>query len=266
MKRTVPFTKTITFKTMIAEITDIEVSHNLELTDNYELEGDILVDGKYKMHEASQIEEEFHYKLPFLISIDQKYNLSNLDISIGDFYFEIINEEDLKINVEIDIDGLEEKTQKPEIISTKVSLEQEELLDLEEELVRNDFDMEIPVEIEDSYEKFEFKDNPLNQLAKEIEEDLNYEMEIDSPKVEVNNYMPEKNTTSSTNMSSIFSALASSEETFSTYYVYIVRENDTIESIVDKYNTTKDELQNYNDLTEVKIGSKLIIPCSSHYE
>lgn len=261
MKRSVPFTKTITFKTMIAEITDIEVSHNLELNDNYELEGDILVDGKYKMHEASQIEEEFHYKLPFLISIDQKYSLNNLDVSIGDFYFEIINEEDLKINVEIDIDGLEEK--QLDSISTKVSLEQEELLDLEEELVRNDFDMEIPVETNDSYEKFEFQDSPLNQLSKEIEENLNYEVNFDSPKVEVNSY---KSETTNTNMSSIFSALASSEETFSTYYVYIVRENDTIESIIDKYNTTKDELQNYNDLTEVKIGSKLIIPCASKNE
>ena len=35
MKKVVPFTKTITFRTMIAEITDIEVTHTLELKDNY---------------------------------------------------------------------------------------------------------------------------------------------------------------------------------------------------------------------------------------
>ena len=110
MKRTIPFTKTITFRTMIAEITDIEVSHTLELKENYEIEGDILVNGKYKMTDASQIEEEFNYKLPFMIELDSKYDTKNMEIVIGDFYFEIINEEDLKINVEIDINGLEEKT------------------------------------------------------------------------------------------------------------------------------------------------------------
>ena len=35
MKRTVPFTKTITFRTMISEITDIEVTHNLKLENDF---------------------------------------------------------------------------------------------------------------------------------------------------------------------------------------------------------------------------------------
>ena len=108
MKKVVPFTKTISFRTMIAEITDIEVNHTLALNENHEVVGDILVDGKYKMTDASQIEEEFHYKLPFTIDIDERYNLDNLEIIISDFYFEIINEEDLKINVEIEMDGIEE--------------------------------------------------------------------------------------------------------------------------------------------------------------
>ena len=55
MKKTVPFTKQIHFKTMIAEITNIEVTHNLEVKENNNIEGDILVDGLYKIHEASQI-------------------------------------------------------------------------------------------------------------------------------------------------------------------------------------------------------------------
>ena len=80
MKKVVPFTKTITFKTMIAEVTDIEVTHNLKLKDDNEISGDILVDGRYKMTDASQIEEEFHYKLPFVINIDDKYDLDNMEI------------------------------------------------------------------------------------------------------------------------------------------------------------------------------------------
>ena len=276
MKKVVPFTKTISFRTMIAEITDIEVNHTLELNENHEVVGDILVDGKYKMTDASQIEEEFHYKLPFTIDIDEKYNLDNLEIIISDFYFEIINEEDLKINVEIEMDGIEEN-KLPKLEEKKESLEEvSEVLDTEEDFVRNkEDDILIPVEIEEKKEKLEVpQNNPLHKLAEEIKKDILTE---DIPLVEVTKQEAKKeikkettgvkqekdNNTSSTNMSSIFSSLASSEETFSTYYVYMVRETDTIESIIDKYQTTKEELQNYNDLTNVKVGSKLIIPCAS---
>ena len=48
MKKVVPFTKTISFRTMIAEITDIEVNHTLALNENHEVVGDILVDGKFE--------------------------------------------------------------------------------------------------------------------------------------------------------------------------------------------------------------------------
>ncbi len=277
MKKVVPFTKTISFRTMIAEITDIEVNHTLALNENHEVVGDILVDGKYKMTDASQIEEEFHYKLPFTIDIDERYNLDNLEIIISDFYFEIINEEDLKINVEIEMDGIEEN-RLPKLEEKKNSLEEvSEVLDTEEDFVRNkEDDILIPVEIEEKKEKLEVpQDNPLHKLAEEIKKDILTE---DIPLVEVTKQEAKKeikkettsvkqekdNNTSSTNMSSIFSSLASSEETFSTYYVYMVRETDTIESIIDKYQTTKEELQNYNDLTNVKVGSKLIIPCASN--
>ena len=276
MKKVVPFTKTISFRTMIAEITDIEVNHTLALNENHEVVGDILVDGKYKMTDASQIEEEFHYKLPFTIDIDEKYNLDNLEIIISDFYFEIINEEDLKINVEIEMDGIEEN-KLPKLEEKKESLEEvSEVLDTEEDFVRNkEDDILIPVEIEEKKEKLEVpQNNPLHKLAEEIKKDILTE---DIPLVEVTKQEAKKeikkettgvkqekdDNTSSTNMSSIFSSLASSEETFSTYYVYMVRETDTIESIIDKYQTTKEELQNYNDLTNVKVGSKLIIPCAS---
>ena len=276
MKKVVPFTKTISFRTMIAEITDIEVNHTLALNENHEVVGDILVDGKYKMTDASQIEEEFHYKLPFTIDIDDKYNLDNLEIIISDFYFEIINEEDLKINVEIEMDGIEEN-KLTKLEEKKESLEEvSEVLDTEEDFVRNKEDnILIPVEIEEKKEKLEVQqDNPLHKLAEEIKKDILTEevplVEVEKQeakkeiKKETTNVKQEKdNNTSSTNMSSIFSSLASSEETFSTYYVYMVRETDTIESIIDKYQTTKEELQNYNDLTNVKVGSKLIIPCAS---
>lgn len=53
-------------------------------------------------------------------------------------------------------------------------------------------------------------------------------------------------------------------EKYSTYRVYIVTEEDTIESILNKYQIDKEELSNYNDLTNICTGSKLIIPSISN--
>ena len=59
---------------------------------------------------------------------------------------------------------------------------------------------------------------------------------------------------------SLFDNFDDSTETYATYKVCIVKENDTLESIVLKYNITKEILEQYNDTSEIKIGDKLIIP------
>lgn len=63
---------------------------------------------------------------------------------------------------------------------------------------------------------------------------------------------------------SLFSSFKDSDETFATYSVYIFRANDTIEMIMDKYQVTKEELESYNDLSSLTIGSKVIIPTNIH--
>ena len=207
MKKVVPFTKTILFKTHIAEITEIEVNEDLILDENNEVKGDILVDGKYKTTEASMLEEEFHYELPFVIAIDDKYIADNIEIEIQEFNYEIINEEELKVNINIALDNLEEKEE----------IREEEIL--------------IPVEIEED--------------IKEVEEEVETLEKED------------------TNINSIFTNLTNDNETYSTYHVYIVKEADTLEYILDKYKINKEELSNYNDISSINIGDKLIIPCSN---
>ena len=49
-------------------------------------------------------------------------------------------------------------------------------------------------------------------------------------------------------------------DTYVTYNVHIYREKDDINEIIKKYNTTKEELEEYNDLSNITIGSKIIIP------
>lgn len=59
---------------------------------------------------------------------------------------------------------------------------------------------------------------------------------------------------------SLFGNMDDSTETYTTYKIYIVRETDTIESIMLNYNVSKEDLEVYNDLKDLKIGDKLIIP------
>lgn len=50
------------------------------------------------------------------------------------------------------------------------------------------------------------------------------------------------------------------KDKYTTYKVYIVEENDTIESICTKYSVSKEELEKYNDLINFKTKDKIIIP------
>lgn len=51
-----------------------------------------------------------------------------------------------------------------------------------------------------------------------------------------------------------------SEDSYVTYNVYILRNNDNVDTILDKYKITKEELEKYNDLSDLKVGDKLLIP------
>lgn len=45
-----------------------------------------------------------------------------------------------------------------------------------------------------------------------------------------------------------------------TYKIYIVKENDTLEKIMENYKVDREELKKYNDLDNIKLGDKIIIP------
>ena len=54
------------------------------------------------------------------------------------------------------------------------------------------------------------------------------------------------------------------DDSFSTYYVYIVRDGDSISSIMDKYHVSREDLEKYNDIDQVSTGDKILIPSVSH--
>ena len=273
MKKVIPFTKEIPFKTMISEITDINLEHDLEIFDNT-IEGNFIVSGKYKMTDASVIEEEFLHKLPFTIEMDDKYDLADSRISINDFYFEIINEEILKVNIEVLIDGFKDQPLRSEISldvddirkTLEVNMNDTELMNKEEVLAPSNVDIKIDeMEVKQNEAMMEAVEKiKINDISEPIKVEVPSNIEVlDIDSSVTNNSQSNSMTAIDDGVSSIFSSM-SSDETFSTYHVYIVRENDTLEQILDRYKIGKEEVGNYNDLNDIKVGSKLIIPCSSN--
>lgn len=212
MRKIIPFKKDIELETNIAEISSISLEHTLKLKEENLVSGEFIVSGTYKITEASLNVNPFEYKLPFDISIDKKYDTTNIDVDINDFYYEIINNQILEVNIEVVLEGLEEKSEEEERILTEEKIET--LNENEEET---------------------------NQKETNIQENIEENREID------------------TNVKSIFNDLDENER-YSIYKVHIVTENDTTESIISEYDITREELEAYNDLTDLKIGDKLIIP------
>ncbi len=220
MKKIVPFTKDIIFDTNIYEINSISLEHTLSLKEDNIITGEFIVSGSYKMTEASINVDEFAYNLPFEISIDKKYNTKNVSVDINDFYYEIIDNKILSVNIEVSIDNLEEKEE------TKLFEEVREI----ENLAHN----ENKIAKEETRE--EIKDISTQKDNKIINEEHQNEV-----------------------ITSIFDDLDNNEN-FVTYKVHIITENDTVETILQKYEVPISTLEAYNNLSDLKIGDKIIIP------
>ena len=107
MKKIIPFTSDIKFNTKIYEITSISLEHNLKIEDNNVVTGEFIISGDYKMNDTSINSEPFIHGIPFDITLDTKYDMDRIKLDIDDFKFEIINEEVLRVNIDVLIEGIE---------------------------------------------------------------------------------------------------------------------------------------------------------------
>lgn len=228
MKNIIPFKKDVIFKTNLSEITSISLENTLNLKDNT-ISGDFIISGDYKISDNSTTVEPFELNIPFEIIMDDRFDTSKATIDIDDFYYEIINNNVLSISIDVLVDHLIEK---PVI----------ELEDLTEVVpVRTVLDYE-----EDNME--ETKEEVIEERCIE-EEDVLPRKDLEKTEIE------EK-------INSIFNNSSFVDEAYVTYNVFIIRDGDTLDSILEKYNVTKEELEKYNDLSNLQLGDKLIIPNS----
>ncbi len=235
MKQIISFKKDLPFKTKVSDITSISLEREIKVEEEGIVSGVFHITGDYKMNEGSINREEFSFDLPFDITLDPRYDISTVKADIDDFSYDLEND-NLKIDIElfIEADYLEENYKEITLdISDKDNLEE-----------RN-------IDKEENVEKKEDRELEKEDIIEMDNTDLFKEIPIQD--IKENKETDEKITTD------LFSNLDETE-TYVTYYVYIVKEDDNIDKIMNKYGVTKEELEDYNDLSNIKIGDKLIIP------
>lgn len=234
MKKKINIEKRIDFPTMVGEITAISLEKDLKFVSEDEIEGNLILSGKYKLTEASRLEEDFNYKIPISINLMEKLDINTCTIEISNFTYDMQKENIMICTIELLIDGLE-------------------LLEEENRECDGDIkEIEIPVKEEINKivqtKETEKETKEENTTIEEKKEVISKEkaMEIADKKIA----KPDMN---------IFN-INDDTETYGTLLVYIVKENETINTIITKYKTTVEELEKYNNLKDLTTGTKLIIP------
>ncbi len=225
MKRIIPFVKDIDFNSNISEVTGIALEHNLKLENDDSVVGNFNVSGKYKTSNVSINEQNFEKVIPFDITLDDKYDSTKITIDIDDFYYEIINEKALRIHIDVLVDNLVYKEKK-------------------NDEVKED---NLPVNVIHQEER-EINDNMINNVL------INNEEEQIKTKENLN-----KNNL----VNDLYETFKTEDDNYITYKVHIIRENETIDNVLEKYNITKEELEKYNALDNILLGSKIIVPLSN---
>ena len=267
MRQIITLEKEIAFKTMVGEITSISLEPDLAFINDSEIEGNLVISGTYKMTEASTIEEEFNYKIPVEIMLTSSLDEEKRKIDINNFTYGIVNEESLEVKIEVLIEGLEKVDIDVIEEDSEEVLEEEKLEDTKED-VREEKSSSAEVlddaMAEDDIEVLKTENEEINDDALPNFDDVSNKINLEEETVSLNKSADVEVKTNNENnkevMDSIFESFANTEETYATYSVYILREDDNLEEVMAKYKTNRETIAEYNDLDNLKIGTKLIIP------
>ncbi len=233
MRKVISFDKKLEFKTMIGEVTSISLDPNLSFSDDSDISGDLVISGKYKLTAASRLEDDFVFSLPVEIALSEKLEEETRNVYIDDFRYEVEEDDTLNCQIDLVVEGVEK-------------------IEVDEDSSFSEENLEKIEEIQISSDSSDMREQSIS------EEQITNEIVLDNTDIEeVAEVEPEKE---GHNVGSLFSSFKDSDESFATYSVYIVRENDTIDTIMNKYQVHREELEDYNDLDNLIIGTKIIIP------
>lgn len=268
MKENKRIEKELLFKNNIKDITSISLDSDYKIS-NKEINGNFIITGEYKIHEVSINREKFNFKIPFKYQLQDDLDETTVNVEITNFEYDY-NKDELIVNIEYDItadkkdvlifdneESLEEflSSREVEVVDTRLD-------DIKDKIEEDSKDNEIKnieertnetSEVENNIELVEIKEELVdvertNETSEEAVEDsieIDNNINIEREKVETDD---------------IINNIGTIEDGFITYKVYTIKENESLESIVVKYHTTIDELKEYNDLNNLSVNDKLIIP------
>lgn len=225
MNQKIEFKKDCMLKTYVSSITDISLTHDYKILDDT-IEGYFDVTGSYKVTMSSVETEDFMFTIPFTIALSSLIDKDTIDLKLSDFNYSV-EKDVLHLKMFLDMDYQE--------IEIKEDIEDNEEID---NMINDLMDKESTTNI---------------KSPSEFHNEVMLDNVIDS-KEEVST----KEKVSEKNFNTIFNEVK--ESNFSKYKVYIMRSEDTLESILVKYNVTMDEIKEYNDIDNINIGSKIVIP------
>lgn len=230
----IPFTKDIDLERKIFEITSISLEHEIKIEENT-LKGNFIVTGDFKSHEVSVNKEAFSYVLPFEIDLLENIDADSVEFMIDDFTYEVVDSSILRVNIDFNVVGnileVQEEEAKEEIFRDATELfkeQEEEVLDSQTE------EVEIEKEEMIEEEKEEKKDEDVR-----LEENQGIGKKVED---------------------TIINSISGAEEEYATYHIHMVSDGESVETICTMYNSNVNILSEYNDLTSLTEGDKLIIP------
>lgn len=269
VKKIIPFRKDLEFNTPLYEVTSISLEHHLTKKSDTLISGNFIISGDYKQTESSENKDPFNFTLPFDIALATKIDLDDMLLDVDDFYYET-GKNTLKVNIDLLLDATEigepekEKEDRENINGKDV-----------ESIDSNTYNDNEASRVPDEFNDVNYKKPQLENLPNSLDnsgvslDDIQNDNFMDS----INNDNVSDNGTSNIvnsnininenqNINENNNLFASFEtaDTYTAYRVYLIKEEDTIDTILKKYNVTKDDLSAYNDLSDIKYGDKIIIP------
>lgn len=247
--------KELLFKNNIKDITSISLDSNYKIEGN-KIVGNFIIDGEYKIHEVSINKEKFDFKIPFSYEISDDIDTNTIKVDITNFIYDYKKDE-LIVNIDYEITGdkksillFDDEESLDEFLSKReVEVVDTRINDIKDSIDKKEEINSIDKEDRKSIDKIEDKE----LIDKKQELSLDDTREDKSIKIDT---IKEINKVETDN---IINSINNSDN-FITYKIYKIHENETLESIVIKYHTTIDDLKEYNDLNNLNIGDKIIIP------
>lgn len=230
----IPFEKKLKFTGNIKEIVSISLEHEVNQNNN-EVLGNFIVSGTYKEHELSVNTEDFKFVVPFSVELEKEVDKDTFEFWIDNFTY--------------DVDG-NEMTIKIDYAISAEEVKEEERLDPVDLIVT-------PEEDNNDSEGTEDREDEPEDIVPEKEEETREE-ETEETEVEDRDQLVVSNV-EKVNTSEVISGFET-EDDYMTFKIHVVKEEETLESICQINNIDKDELLKLNDINDINVGDKLIIP------